>query len=94
MQGSSTVAPNSTVNVAFGDTVSATGFQITLNDSNNLNVKASPSITGLGSTGIVLSEWGSAAAPVPYVLGPSSGTFNTSAGITHQVVIAAGKLGD
>ncbi|MCF6228368.1 MAG: choice-of-anchor D domain-containing protein, partial [Planctomycetes bacterium] len=91
MQGTSTVAANSAVNVAFGDTVTATAFRITINDSNNLDVKVSTSITSLGSTGIVLAEWASAAAPVPYVLGPSSGRFNTSAGITHQVVITAGN---
>ncbi|MBX3473765.1 MAG: choice-of-anchor D domain-containing protein [Planctomycetes bacterium] len=76
-----------TVNVAFGTTVSSMTFNFAIDDADSNNCAVSAAITNLGSTGIVLAQWQSSSAAVPYGLAPATGTFNTSAGVTHVVTL-------
>lgn len=84
------LVPNgSDINVDYNDTVQSLGLGISVSDSDGDQTSLSATVTSLGSTGIDTTEWESAAAPVSYILNPSSGTFNTVAGATHSVTLTA-----
>lgn len=88
-QGSSVLANNSTINVNYNDTVSGLNLQITASDTDNDPISVSANITNIGATGIVQTQWESASATGPYSIAPTSGTFNTVAGVTHVVTLTA-----
>lgn len=89
MQGSNTVTNGGTVNVNHNIPLSALAFGITIDDADGDPSSLAGAITNLGSTGIPLSEWASASAGVPYTLNPTTGVFNTAAGVTHSVTLTA-----
>ncbi|MBZ0136733.1 MAG: choice-of-anchor D domain-containing protein [Planctomycetes bacterium] len=78
-----------TVNVSYGQSVSGADFGIFVNDLDSTLCSLTASITNIGTTGIVLSEWQSASLPVPLSLTPLTGAFNTVAGVTHLVTLTA-----
>lgn len=88
--GSTTIANGATLNVSHGTTVSGTAFQVEASDVDADNISITATITNLGATGIVLSEWNVASAPGPHSLAPASGSFNTLSGATHLFTITAG----
>ena len=88
-QGSSLLANNSTISVNYNDTVAGLNLGITASDADSDPISVSASITNIGVTGIVQTEWESASASGPYTLNPTSGTFNTVAGVTHVITLTA-----
>jgi hypothetical protein len=88
-QGGNTLAGGATVNVNHGIALSALGFEFEVDDVDADNVSVTASVTNMGATGMVLSEWQSGSAGVPYTLYPTSGVFNTAAGATHTVMLTA-----
>lgn len=89
VQGSTGLANNATINVNFGDTVASLNLGITASDADSDPVSITASITNIGGTGIVQSQWESGSAGVPYTLTPGTGTFNTVAGVTHVITLTA-----
>ena len=87
--GSSLLPDNSTINVDYNDTLSGLNIQITASDTDGDPVSVAAGITNIGATGIVQTQWESAAATGPYTLTPSSGVFNTVAGVTHVITLTA-----
>ncbi|MCA8946965.1 MAG: hypothetical protein KDB29_12110 [Planctomycetes bacterium] len=79
----------SVVNVDYGTQLSALAFEITVSDPDANPVSLTTGITNIGSTGIVLTEWNSASAGVPYTLAPTSGVFNSSGGQTYTFGMSA-----
>ena len=88
-QAAGTVTNGSTVNVNHGISLSTLIFGITANDADSDPVSIAASISNVGTTGILQSEWDSATAGVPYTLNPTTGVFNTAAGVTHSVTLTA-----
>lgn len=82
-----TISHGGSINVAFNTTVASMNFSFQVTDADNNNCSVTTTITNLGATGIVLAQWQSASTAVPYTLTPTSGTFNTSAGVTHMVTL-------
>lgn len=88
-QGGNTISNGGTVNVNYGVSLSALGFEFAVGDMDGDSVSTTASVTNVGATGMVLSEWQSGSAGVPYTLYPTSGVFNTAAGATHTVTLTA-----
>lgn len=83
------IAANSTLQVDFLDSLASLALEILVVDGENNPCSLSATISSHGSTGIVQSEWESATAAVPVTRTPSTGTFNTVNGVTHQVDLVA-----
>jgi hypothetical protein len=77
------------VNVNFGATLASIALQITVSDVDGNSCTLSGTVSNLGGTGMAQSEFSSASAATPYDVNPTSGTFNTVAGITHTVTLTA-----
>ncbi|CAG0928948.1 hypothetical protein PLCT1_00866 [Planctomycetaceae bacterium] len=86
---SGTVTNGGSVNVNFGATLASLALQITVSDADGNNCTLNGTVSNLGGTGIVQSEFSRASAATPYNVNPTSGTFNTVAGITHTVSLTA-----
>ncbi|MHC4840964.1 MAG: hypothetical protein ACYTDT_08430 [Planctomycetota bacterium] len=87
--GGNPVTNGATINVAYNDTLAARNFIVTVNDADSDNTSCATTITNIGSTGMLTSEWTSGSAPVSYTLSPTSGVFNTVAAVTYTVTITA-----
>lgn len=84
------IIPNAgTLNVAHGTTVSGLFFAVRVGDTDLDNCSLTATISNVGSTGLVTSEWESASTLTPYQIFPSSGTFDTTAGATHVFALVA-----
>jgi hypothetical protein len=87
--GQGTLSNQGTVTVPHGHTVNALNIDIAVNDIDANDCSLGVTITNVGATGIVNSEWQSPSAPVPYNVLPASGTFNTLLGASHVVTLTA-----
>ncbi|MCC7510996.1 MAG: choice-of-anchor D domain-containing protein [Planctomycetes bacterium] len=83
------IANNGTLNVPHGTTVSGLFFAVRVGDTDLDNCTLSATISNVGSTGLVTSEWESASTLTPYQIFPSSGTFDTTTGATHVFALVA-----
>ena len=83
-----TVASNGTLNVAYGTTVASLALAINVTDPENDDISLAGAITYTSGTGILASEFSSAAQTTGYTLTPTSGTFNT-ASTTHVFTLDA-----
>lgn len=77
------------MNVPHNRTVAAEDFGIVINDADSDSTSCSMTISNIGSSGILTSEWSSGSAAVSYTLNPSTGTFNSATAVTYTVVITA-----
>lgn len=76
-----------TIQVNYGDSVAALNLEIWVRDLDGDYCSVSASVSNLGSTGINEGEWAHQSAVAPYTYSPTSGVFNTPAGVTHQVTL-------
>jgi hypothetical protein len=84
----SPVADNGSINVNYNTTLQSLGLAITVSDADFQNVSLAGNVTNISGTGILNSQFSSAAAGVPYTLYPSQGTFNQG-NTTHVVTLYA-----
>lgn len=68
--------------------LSSLNIAITVNDPNSNNTSLSASISNVTTQGLLASEFSSASAAVPYLLTPTSGTFNVR-DVVHSIVLTA-----
>jgi uncharacterized protein (TIGR03382 family) len=87
--GGNPVLPGDKVQVDYGDTVAALNVQITVSDGDMDNTSLTAFISNLGNTGIDINEWESVSRSVSYTVNPTTGTFNTPAGVTHTIFLGA-----
>ncbi|MCB9935971.1 MAG: VCBS repeat-containing protein [Planctomycetes bacterium] len=85
---SATVGNSSSLNVAYGATLASLNLAISISDPENDNVSLAGTVSNSAGTGILDSEFSSAAQASGYTLNPSSGTFNAG-GTTHTVNLSA-----
>jgi hypothetical protein len=83
-RGGVVVVNTSTLAVPMGTSLASLGLEFTVDDPAGLDVTLSGSITDAAASGLVASEFSSAAAATPYVITPTTGTF-TQAGTTHEI---------
>lgn len=83
------IANNGTLNVPHGTAVSGLSFAVRVGDNDGDPCSLSATISNVGTTGLVTSEWESASAATPYQIYPSSGTFDTTLGATHVFALVA-----
>jgi hypothetical protein len=76
------------ISVQTGTTLAALNLAIAVNDPQSNNTSLSASISDLTTQGILVSEFNSASAAVPYTLTPTTGVFNV-AGATHVITLIA-----
>lgn len=74
--------------VSMNDTVSGELFKIAITNVASTGVTLTTTITNLGSTGMVESDW-EGGSSVPFDVTPMLGSFNTAGGVVHQVTIVA-----
>ncbi|MCA8911329.1 MAG: choice-of-anchor D domain-containing protein [Planctomycetes bacterium] len=85
----SMVGSGSTINVDYNTTIASLSFLITVNDADADPTSLSCTVSNIGSSGIVVSEWNSGQAAVPYNLSPTSGVLNAAAGATYAFTMSA-----
>ncbi|MCF6228988.1 MAG: choice-of-anchor D domain-containing protein [Planctomycetes bacterium] len=74
--------------VNMNDTISGELFKIAITNVATTGVTLTTTITNLGSTGMVESDW-EGGSNVPFDVVPMLGSFNTAGGVVHQVTIVA-----
>ncbi|MHC4840963.1 MAG: choice-of-anchor D domain-containing protein [Planctomycetota bacterium] len=74
--------------VTMNDTVSAESFNISITNAAAGQVTLTTTITNMGTTGILESDWEDT-QQVPFNVNPTLGVFNTTGGVVHLVTILA-----
>lgn len=77
------------LNANFGTSLAGLNLAIQVNDPEADDVNINGSVSNSAGTGILDSEFSSAAQTAGYTLTPSSGVFNVG-GVTHTITLAAG----
>ncbi|MCB9893461.1 MAG: VCBS repeat-containing protein [Planctomycetes bacterium] len=85
---SGTIAAGGTISVAHADTLASLSLAISVTDPDGDNVSLTGSITNVGATGLLASEFSSTAQAAGYVLYPTTGVFN-SGSTTHTFNLSA-----
>ncbi|MCC6466042.1 MAG: choice-of-anchor D domain-containing protein, partial [Planctomycetes bacterium] len=76
--------------VAYGRTLASLSLSFQVNDPDTgATVSVSTTVSNLGSTGILASEFSKTSSAAPYNLTPITGRFNTPNGTTHLVTMTA-----
>lgn len=83
-----------TVNMPLGTTLASMNLQIGVDDGNAENTSLEAAILGVTTEGILTAEFEAAAGAVPYVVNPTTGTFNVANADIEILVVAEDATGN